>query len=77
MNDIFDWGLTTYPARFGIMNSQLHVTSAAGYFLNAPIVENAERVQTGLQFLCAGTSDNPDNLPRLCDAPPWGDSPLL
>ena len=77
MNDIFDWGLATYPTRFGIMNSQLHVGSADGYFLNAPIVENAGRVQTGLQFLCAGTSDNPDNLPRLCDAPPWGDSPLL
>lgn len=77
MNDIFDWGLATYPTRFGIMNSQLHVTSAAGYFLNAPIVENAGVVQTGLQFLCAGTSDNPDNLPRLCDAPPWGDSRLL
>jgi hypothetical protein len=77
MNDIFDWGLATYPNRFGIMNSQLHVTSADGYFLNSPIVENAGVVQTGLQFLCAGTSDNPDNLPRLCDAPPWGDSPLL
>jgi hypothetical protein len=77
MNDIFDWGLATYPTRFGIMNSQLHVTSSPGYFLNAPIVENAGRVQTGIQFLCAGTSDNPDNLPRLCDAPPWGDAPLL
>ncbi len=73
MNDIFDWGLSTYPGRFGVMNSQLHVDSAAGYFLNSPIVNNSATIPTGLQFLCAATSDNPDNLPRLCDAPPWGD----
>ena len=77
MNDIFEWGVATYPGRFGIMNSQLHVGSSPGYFLNAAIVENAGSVPTGIQFLCAGTSDNPDNLPRLCDAPPWGDLPLL
>ena len=77
MNDIFDWGLSTYPGRFGIMNCQLHVGSAAGYFLNSRIVDNSGTIPTGLQFLCAGTSNNPDNLPRLCDAPPWGDLPLL
>jgi len=77
MNDIFDWGLSAYPGRFGVMNSQLHVTSAAGYFLNSRIVAYSDSIPTGLQFLCAATSDNPDNLPRLCDAPPWGDSPLL
>ena len=77
MTDIFNWGLATYPGRFGIMNSQLHATSAAGYFLNSPIVNNAATVPTGLQFLCAGTSSNPDNLPRLSDSPPWGIWPLL
>jgi hypothetical protein len=77
MNDIFDWGLSAYPGRFGIMNSQLHVGSAAGYYLNRRIVDNAGTIPTGIQFLCAATSDNPDNLPRLCDAPPWGDLPLL
>jgi hypothetical protein len=77
MNDIFAWGVATYPGRFGIMNSQLHVGSSAGYFLNAAIINNASNVPTGIQFLCAGTSDNPDNLPRLCDAPPFGELPLL
>src|SRR5207249_7545333 len=37
MNDIFAWGVATYPGRFGIMNSQLHATSSPGYFLNAAI----------------------------------------
>jgi hypothetical protein len=77
MNDIFEWGIATYPGRFGIMNAQLHVGSSPGYYLNAAIVANAATVPTGIQFLCAGTSSNPDNLPRLCDAPPWGVLPLL
>lgn len=77
MNDIFAWGVATYPGRFGIMNSQLHVGSSPGYYLNKAIVDNASTAPTGIQFLCAGTSDNPDNLPRLCDAPPWGVLPLL
>src|SRR5262249_2310257 len=40
MNDIFAWGVATYPGRFGIMNSQLHATSAVGYYLNAAIYAN-------------------------------------
>ena len=74
MNDIFDWGVSTYPGRFGIMNSQLHVTSTPGYYLNARILDNHLTEPTGIQFLC-NSSD--DNLPRLCNAPPYGDSPLL
>jgi hypothetical protein len=77
MNDIFAWGVAAYPGRFGVMNSQLHVGSSPGYFLNAAIVANANSIPTGIQFLCAGTSNNPDNLPRLCDASPWGILPLL
>ena len=52
MNDIFDWGVTTYPGRFGIMNSQLHVTSSPGYYLNAAILDNHLTEPTGIQFLC-------------------------
>jgi hypothetical protein len=74
MNDIFDWGVTTYPGRFGIMNSQLHVSSGTGYFLNAAILDNHLTEPTGIQFLCNSVGDN---LARLCSAPPWGDSPLL
>jgi len=74
MNDIFDWGVTTFPGRFGIMNSQLHVTSTPGYYLNARILENHLTEPTGIQFLC---NSEDDNLARLCNAPPWGDSPLL
>ena len=77
MQDIFGWGPAAYPGRFGVMNSQLHVTSSSGYYLNKAIVDNAGIAQTGIQFLCAGSSANPDNLPRLCDAPPWGEAELL
>jgi hypothetical protein len=77
MNDIFAWGVAAYPGRFGIMNSQLHATSATGYYLNAAIYNHRFTEPTGIQFLCAGTSDNPDNLPRLSNSPPWGDDPLL
>jgi hypothetical protein len=77
MNDIFAWGVAAYPGRFGIMNSQLHATSATGYYLNAAIYNNHLTQPTGIQFLCAGISDNPDNLPRLSNSTPWGDDPLL
>ena len=64
MNEIFAWGPAAYPGRFGIMNSQLHAASAVGYFLNAAIYDNRLTSPVGIQFLCAGSSDNPDNLPR-------------
>jgi hypothetical protein len=77
MNDIFDWGVATYANRFGIMNSQLHATSTLGYYLDKAIYDNRLTNPVGIQFLCAGTSDNPDNLARLSDYPPWGDSTVL
>jgi hypothetical protein len=75
MNDIFDWGVTTYPGRFGIMNSQLHVTSTPGYYLNAAILDNHLTEPTGIQFLCNSATD--DNVARLSNSPPYGDDPLL
>jgi len=77
MIDIFTWGVATYPGRFGIMNSQLHATSASGYYLNSWIVDNSLTQPVGIQFLCEGSGDNPDNLARLSNSPPWGDDPLL
>jgi hypothetical protein len=77
MIDIFTWGVAAYPGRFGIMNSQLHATSASGYYLNSWIVARSLTEPVGVQFLCAGTSQNPDNLARLSNSPPWGDDPLL
>ena len=64
MTDIFSWGVATYPGRFGIMNSQLHATSATGYFLNAAIYDNRLTQPVGIQFLCSASGDNPDNLAR-------------
>lgn len=75
MNDIFDWGVATYPGRFGIMNSQLHATSAAGYFLNSAIFTNYLYDPTGIQFLCSSVGD--DNGARLSNSPPYGPDPLL
>jgi hypothetical protein len=75
MNDIFDWGVATYPGRFGIMNSQLHATSNAGYFLDAAIYSNYLSDPTGIQFLCSSVGD--DNVARLSNSPPYGPDPLL
>ena len=75
MNDIFDWGVATYPGRFGIMNSQLHATSASGYYLNAAIYANYLYDPTGIQFLC--NSATADNVARLSNSPPYGNDPLL
>src|SRR5437667_4644341 len=75
MNDIFDWGVATYPGRFGIMNSQLHATSASGYYLNAAIYANYLYDPTGIQFLCNSATD--DNVARLSNSPPYGADPLL
>jgi hypothetical protein len=77
MIDIFSWGVETYPGRFGIMNSQLHATSASGYYLNAWIAARSPTEPVGIQFLCSGSGNNPDNLARLSNSPPWGDDPLL
>src|SRR5438093_149309 len=75
MNDIFAWGVATYPGRFGIMNSQLHATSASGYYLNAAIYANYLYEPTGIQFLCNSATD--DNVARLSNSPPYGNDPLL
>src|SRR5438876_1051046 len=75
MNDIFAWGVATYPGRFGIMNSQLHATSAIGYFLNNAIFSNYLYEPTGIQFLCNSATD--DNVARLSNSPPYGADPLL
>ena len=75
MNDIFAWGVATYPGRFGIMNSQLHATSSPGYFLNAAIQDNHLTEPVGIQFLCS--SNSADNVARLSNSTPYGDNPLL
>jgi len=77
MTDIFSWGVATYPGRFGIMNSQLHATSASGYYLNAAIYDNHLTQPVGIQFLCSASGGNPDNLARLSNSPPFGDDVLL
>ena len=75
MNDIFAWGVTTYPGRFGIMNAQLHVTSSTGYYLNAAIYNNRFTEPVGIQFLCS--TNSADNVARLSNSPPYGSDPLL
>ena len=57
------------------MNSQLHVTSSPGYYLNAAILENHLTQPTGLQFLCNSATE--DNVARLCNSDPYGDDPIL
>ena len=57
------------------MNSQLHVTSTPGYYLNAAILDNHLTEPTGIQLLCNSATD--DNVSRLSNSPPYCDVPLL
>ena len=75
VNAIVAWGVDRYPGRFGIMNSQLHATSAPGYFATDAIYNNRQTQPTGAQFLCS--SGSADNVARLSNSPPWGSNPLL
>lgn len=74
-NAIVARGVAKYPGRFGTMNSQLHATSAAGYFANAAIYDNWLTQPTGIQLLCS--TNSADNVARLSNSPPWGSDPLL
>ena len=75
MQDIFDWGVTTYPGRFGIMNSQVMATSGSKYYLNAAILNNHLTEPTGIQFVC--NTATTDNVARLSNSTPYGSDPLL
>jgi hypothetical protein len=75
MNDIVAWGIAKYPGRFGVMNSQLHATSAPGYFANARIYENRLTEPTGIQFLCS--SGFLENVQRLSNCGSYGPDPCL
>ena len=74
MQAVVDWGVATYPGRFGVMNSQLNAVQTGG----APftiISANAATQPTGIQFLCSTATD--DLVARLSLSPPYGDNPLL
>jgi hypothetical protein len=73
--DIIAWGIAKYPGRFGVMNSQLHVTSSLGYYANAAIYDNYLTAPTGIQFLCS--SGSAENVARLSNSKPYGTDPLL
>src|SRR2546430_6654562 len=75
LNDFIAWGVATYPGRFGIMTAQLNAISQPDFTAFAPIYDNRFTQPTGVQFLCS--TGNADNVARLSNAPPWGQSPLL
>ncbi len=51
MTEIGDYGATTYPGRFGIMNAQLKATTTATSGSNALIAEYHNTNPTGFQFV--------------------------
>jgi hypothetical protein len=70
MNEIVAWGIATYPSRFGLMNSQLQVTSTTGSFVNSPVYNNSVSEPVGLQFLCSTGTES--NVERLSGCGVWG-----
>jgi uncharacterized repeat protein (TIGR01451 family) len=74
MQAIVDWGVATYPGRFGIMNAQLNAVQTGGTPFTI-ISSNAATQPTGIQFLCSTATD--DLVARLSLSPPYGDNPLL
>jgi hypothetical protein len=57
------------------MNAQLNAISQPDFTAFAPIYDNRFTQPTGVQFLCS--TGNADNVARLSNSPPWGQSPLL
>ena len=74
MGAVVDWGVATYPGRFGIMNAQLNAVQTGGTPFTI-ITNNAATQPTGIQFLCSSATE--DGVARLSNSPPYGDDPLL
>lgn len=55
--DLVDWGVATYPGRFGIMNASLNANSNTGYYPNLAVSTYSPTQPVGLQMLCSATLD--------------------
>jgi hypothetical protein len=53
LQQVVDWGVATYPDRFGIMNASLNANSTTVYYPNLAIYTYHTTQPVGFQMLCA------------------------
>jgi hypothetical protein len=84
MQAVYDWGITTFGTRLGIMNCQLNAVSSTSYFLNAEINNHWQSNPTGVQFRLG--ADTPCGVVAISNCngslhvppcPNWGTDPCL
>jgi hypothetical protein len=53
LQQVVDWGVTTYPGRFGIMNAGLNAKSSTVYYPNLAIYTYGATQPVGFQMVCS------------------------
>jgi hypothetical protein len=57
LQQVIDWGVATYPGRFGIMNASLNAVSNPGYYPNLAASNYRATQPVGFQTLCSEAAD--------------------
>ena len=57
LEHVIDWGVATYPGRFGIMNCTLNAQSNTGYYPNEAIYSYRGSEPVGFQTICSYDRD--------------------
>jgi uncharacterized repeat protein (TIGR01451 family) len=57
LQNVVDWGVATYPGRFGIMNAGLNAQSDTLYYPNLAVYTYRITQPVGLQMLCSAARD--------------------
>jgi hypothetical protein len=57
LRQVIDWGVATYPGRFGLMNATLNADSSTGYYPNEAIYTYKDTQPVGFQMLVSSIKD--------------------
>ncbi|MBA3608991.1 MAG: hypothetical protein H0W43_10885 [Chthoniobacterales bacterium] len=57
LQDLIEWGVATYPGRFGIMNASLNAHSSTIYYPNLAVYNHHTTQPVGFQMLCSASLD--------------------
>src|SRR4029453_9241231 len=57
LRQVIDWGVATYPGRFGLMNTTLNANSSTVYYPNEAIYTYKDTQPVGFQMLCSSIKD--------------------
>ena len=57
LSQVIEWGVATYPGRFGIMTSTLNADSSTTYYPNEAINTYKNTQPVGFQMLCSSIKD--------------------